>query len=608
MLTHLILTMCYIVNVVKPQVELEAIKHHGQQPKLWWKYVEKLLSACISKRFVRLRYCTSFIPKGKRIIESGSRNIEIKMTFGSGKKIGEHFQSCFSHRGLNMVNFVTFTLTRSRTMAVLASVFQTKPLSYFRSNTHIKTPLYARNIYSSAMSRPRDVTFVCHLFKQLRLNATFSRIAFSVKNLFGCSAGQVTLTDCRKISHKAWKYKAEKFTYCGSVSRFSCFFPKYRTCMTVTTKIYTKYHITFSFSVMEEEIVRSLSLPKPTQPFLEWSLGITINKTIVHKFHVHVEQYNRVVIKLVDFEHISTNFHDGPEQCSPVLDKSADSLVRSSTFQIVAFVWTHQPSNEHDNMEIKYTTIEQEGSNISLSKEAPQHSLSFVSPVNSINTYHIYAPADYHVNVSVLEVTEIFTSSNLCLLGGLVVFEKVKTGFHKISTLCQQSEQHIQCKQMEKYRGIYTKGNAAVIIVYSSCGHGNFSVNTIISTTSCFPIDIHICSHHKIRGSPILKHFVTEVAPIKHDVEFYRLSTTKTSGFLFEISLEQCLVVQINSRLNNWILKHKGQGTCSLHTFGPKYIHERNRELQLRISGVLPFGYASKFLKLLYFHFEQTIA
>ncbi len=430
------------------------------------------------------------------------------------------------------------------------------------------------------------MTFTFSLSKQLQLNGTFHHIFFYLKNLFDCSRGHVSLSNhCNQWRCRGCTNQIVKFSFCGSLSQFTNYFPENRACLKVSAERETKCNVTFSFSIMDKGIMRSLLLPKHAQQNLKWTLSATLAKTTVDMFHVQVSKLDNIVVETTDFEQNSVQLCDGPSHFSPLLTKILDNFYTTSTFQFVAFVWSAQSSDRNTRKQINYSAQLQKGQNISLNTETQtlKYNTRRATARNFVSVSFLCAPPTFNIKVTADTLSETLLPSKECLFGGLAMFE------NEISTLCQQSEQASVCKNCDNYQSLYTKRNFAAFVVYSYNTHGTFSARLSLSKTHCTPISIHICSLHKTHVNPLFKHFTKEVNRLNSEVELIGRATTKVSGFLFEVSLDKCIVIQINSDLSTWIIKHLGLGTCFVEQLRPKYIPEHQMELQLGISGQLPF-------------------
>ncbi len=421
-------TLCIILfashsfGLIEIPTEELAIRSQRQQQKLWWKYMEKLLSACITKRFITITYCGNQISRGARYFCSKGTKIKIKMFYRARRISRVLFQSCLSNRGLNIINFLRFIITRVMTWHVLGKRFQSRYLGSFLSKTTVRELMYARNVYNSGYQGAIERYFLFYLSNYLRLNATFHHILFSQKNLFSCSLGHLKVSSsCRKDRENVI------FTYCGSVSRFTNYFPEHSVCLVVSNERNTRCNITFSLSIMDKGLVKSISL-KQTMLHLKSGVFFPSSQQIVYMFHIHVAKCDRIVVESVDFDHVTVVFHDGPGKYSPVITKSSD-MYRTSTFQFVVFVWTLHSLGDSKRNQMKYRVHEQDGHNVSLDVEQ-LYIVEYYSGEASASLFLVYlvkAPAKYHINVTAHTIKENYLHSPFCLFGGLSVFDKFQT-------------------------------------------------------------------------------------------------------------------------------------------------------------------------------------
>lgn len=590
--TCLLICLTSIALLCSTQTELQVLRfHRQQQPKVWWNYTENIVVKIITTRFITASYCghqaTSWTTW--KIHEE---QIKVKI-FSKLLKQGSNFEICFSHRGLNTINFMKFSILRVVAFLIKAKRFYSRHLGYEKSST-VKDLFHAGNVFSFGFAGPIEYTLKLYLSEYLRLNATFEKMSFSCKNMFDCSLGHLSLGSfCRQ------RYKCQEYLYCGSLARFTNYYPRRQVHVTVFTKTYTWCNITFSFSIIDTETVSTVLPHQHSQKQLEWSLCIKLNESFIHKFHVHVAKCDRLVVELMNCDNIAVGFHDSPGQHSPTLTKSSHNLYTTSTFQFVAFVWTHESLSDIKPKHIRYTAHEQLGKQISLHIKSYTFEFNSSEAVASLQVFHVHAPNNHHINFTVLMLRENFIPSGHCLFGGLAVFDKFQSRNIEVYTLCtHQTVKSSVYEQPEKYRGIYTQTNASIIVVYSYGFYGAFIVKITVSVTTCIPINMHICvlqkehwtRRYEHRNSPIFNPFKRIIGKLKSGVSYSLKSKSTSSYFFFAASLKQCIVVQMISDLNKWILRHHGDGTCSIDQLGPKNISVHGRKLHVRLSGVLPFG------------------
>ncbi len=142
-----------LLKFTNTQIELAEVEKH-QQPKVWLKFVKELISECIAERFITVPYCTKHRPTGSWRIRDRGRDIIIKTLFGYGIKNKAHFQTCYSNRGVNIINFLKFIITRARTFHVLQNVFRSRHQHQLKRKTIVKNLVFARNINSYGDGSP----------------------------------------------------------------------------------------------------------------------------------------------------------------------------------------------------------------------------------------------------------------------------------------------------------------------------------------------------------------------------------------------------------------------------------------------------------------------
>ena len=488
---NLLVTVCIIHTFIKVSLQDNVLNStklklyvFANAPKEWFKYVTKYLQVKLSRRHLNLKE-TYFFLKNKTL-ESDDDKIFI----------------------------------REKTMVhPLGLVRRYKERSMATSMTY--------HIFLSRRKVENKIIFI--LDEQLRLNLTFHHIHFGFRHLHTCSVGEVRVVSYSKTE--------QVFRYCGIHSNMilypqsrnvSIFLPTVSRQEISMTGI---YNVTAIYSVIDTKMIFTLQRYRPLSTNLLWNIYLVQEDIRVMKFALRTKKSQHFIIKFTNDSELGVELYDGPGTYSSNIFKNNYDIHVTSTFQSIIYMWI--PSNKRFNTECGFQFLTESSS---VKKNFHLNDSHIIS--HAFKKYEVWKIFSYYnVNLTIINLTYTGFNDPLCTFAGITAYSLKNNSYTEITTECNFFN-----NVYSFYRGIYSKSNKTLLIVYSYKEYGNLSLTMQFSSTKCKPVTINTCALSylcKFKNNAMCREHREQIKSL--NLNYTEIST----DFPISVNPGQCFILQM---------------------------------------------------------------
>ena len=434
---------------VETTSEISKFISSDEQPKIWMRYTEKLVSVLLAE------IC---------------RSIEFRRIDTTSAPMGFCFQQyCLINKKITFLILLKMIQIIAEDKRNKNSKLWQYHISIMLNSTiavpilHVQVHKYPMFVLGGEMDR----YFLYQLHTSLRLNVTFTHFALFFKDAHDCRVASVILKQKLKCTHSAEmscfieetkEDKRVRFVFCGVHSQFTNYFPRRDILFLMKTSSHSKFHIKVQFSIMDKQTRETLPLHSSSPTFLQWTLHFPKSKSTIHKLHIKVKKYRQILIQCTEVSP-TWSVYDGPGLDSLPLNKCVNSTFQTMGFQLTVYIFVNQFANSSTVTFFRYSEQMQKDMR-SVFLQAPADSqfieCTYGAGNASVTTFPAKSLENRKINTTVLVLKPSFSTDGDCLFSGFALFEKVDN---------TQKERYTVCKESLRHRSFYTDDSSALLVV-----------------------------------------------------------------------------------------------------------------------------------------------
>ena len=330
---------------VETTSEISKFISSDEQPKIWMRYTEKLVSVLLAE------IC---------------RRMEFRRIDTTSEPLGFCFKRyCLINKKITFLTLLKMIQTIAQDKTNKNSKLWQYRISIMLNST-IAVPIFHVQVCEYPMfvlGGERERYFLYQLHTSLRLNVTFPHFALFFKNAHDCRVASVILKQKGKCMYRTEKKcfieeakedKRVRFVFCGVHSQFTNYFPRKDMLFLMKTSSHSKFHIKVQFSIMDKQTRESLPLHSSSPKFLQWTLYFPQSKSTIHKLHIKVKKYKQILIRCREISPTWSVF-DGPGLDPLPLNKCVNKTLQTKGFQLTVYIFANQSANASTVSCVRYS-------------------------------------------------------------------------------------------------------------------------------------------------------------------------------------------------------------------------------------------------------------
>ena len=335
------------------------------------------------------------------------------------------------------------------------------------------------------------------------------------------------------------------------------------------------YNVTAIYSVIDTKMIFTLQRYRPLSRNLLWNIYLVPEDIRVMKFALRTKKYQYLIIKFTNDSELGVELYDGPGTHSSNIFKNNYDIHVTSTFQSIIYMWI--PSNKRFSTECGFQFVT-ESSNVK--KNIHLNDSHIIS--HAFSKYEVWKIFSYYnVNLTIINLTYTGFNDPLCTFAGITAYNLKNNSYIEITTECNSFNNVYSI-----YRGIYSKSNKTLLIVYSYKEYGNLSLTMQFSSTKCKPVTINTCALSylcKFQNNAMCREHREQIKAL--NLNYTQIST----DFPISVNPGQCFILQMVAVADR--LSIAGLASDCKINFHPINILNRKIDIDFNIKAVIRSKY-----------------